>query len=284
VINGAAADLETAGHGSAKCEVALSGASVTPGDYIRPVLGLPPHVTACLFDLDGVLTQTALVHNAAWKQTFDAFLQTWSQQHDQKFVPFDSGSDYQKYVDGRPRADGVRTFLASRGITLPEGTPDDGPDEQTVNGVGNRKNELVLQKIKEGSVQVYDGSVAYLNAAVAAGLRRAVVSASANCKDVLAAAGLTDLIEVRVDGVTAREQHLAGKPAPDSFLYAAQQLGVAPENCAVYEDAQAGVAAGRAGKFGIVIGVDREGPDQAAALRENGADIVVQDLSELLTR
>jgi beta-phosphoglucomutase family hydrolase len=239
-------------------------------------------VTACLFDLDGVLTQTALVHNAAWKQTFDTFLEAWSQQHGQEFVPFDSGDDYHRYVDGRPRADGVRTFLASRGITLPEGTPDDGPDQQTVNGIGNRKNDLVLQKIKEGAVQVYPGSVQYLKAAKDAGLRRAVVSASANCKDVLEAAGIAQLIEVRVDGVTAREENLPGKPAPDTFLYAAKLLGLPPANCAVYEDAQAGVAAGRAGGFGIVVGVDRV--DQSQALLDNGADIVVTDLSELLTR
>jgi beta-phosphoglucomutase family hydrolase len=239
-------------------------------------------VTACLFDLDGVLTQTALVHNAAWKQTFDHFLRNWSEQHGQPYVPFDSGHDYHEYVDGRQRADGVRTFLASRGITLPEGTPDDGPDDETVNGVGYRKNLLVLQKIKEGAVQVYPGSVDYLRAAKEAGLRRAVVSASANCKDVLEAAGIADLLEVRVDGVVARERHLPGKPAPDTFLYGAELLDTPPENCAVYEDALAGVAAGRAGKFGIVIGVDRVG--QADALTTNGADIVVQDLSELLTR
>jgi beta-phosphoglucomutase family hydrolase len=235
-----------------------------------------------LFDLDGVLTQTALVHNAAWKQTFDTFLQAWSAQHGHAFVPFDSGADYHRYVDGRPRADGVRTFLASRGITLPEGGPDDGPDQETVNGLGNRKNILVLQKIKEGAVQVYPGSVEYLRTAQTAGLRRAVVSASANCKDVLEAAGIAGYIEVRVDGVTAREQHLPGKPAPDTFLYAAKLLGLTAEQCAVFEDAQAGVAAGKAGGFGIVVGVDRGG--QAQALSDNGADIVVQDLSELLTR
>lgn len=256
--------------------------SLSEDDYIGPVLGLPPHVTACLFDLDGVLTQTALVHNAAWKQTFDAFLKTWSQQHGEEFVPFDSGADYQKYVDGRPRADGVRTFLASRHITLPEGSPDDGPDQETVNGIGNRKNELVLQKIKEGAVQVYDGSVDYLHAARDAGLRRAVVSASANCQDVLVAAGIADLLEARVDGIVAAEQNLPGKPAPDTFLYGAKLLDTLPENCAVFEDALAGVAAGRAGKFGIVVGVDRVG--QADALRANGADIVVQDLSDLLRR
>ena len=228
-----------------------------------------------------MLTQTALVHNAAWKQTFDSFLEPWAAQHGQEFVPFDSGADYHRYVDGRPRADGVRTFLASRGITLPEGTPDDGPDQQTVNGIGNRKNLLVLQKIKEGAVQVYEGSVRYLEAAREAGLRRAVVSASANCKDVLEAAGIAHLIEARVDGITARERNLPGKPAPDTFLHGAELLGVSPKNCAVFEDAQAGVAAGRAGGFGIVIGVDRVG--QAAALSEHGADIVVSDLSELFT-
>jgi HAD superfamily hydrolase (TIGR01509 family) len=197
-------------------------------------------------------------------------------------VPFDSGADYHDYVDGRARADGVRTFLASRGITLPEGTPDDSPDAETVNGIGNRKNQLVLQKIKEGAVQVYPGSVDYLHSAKAVGLRRAVVSASANCKEVLEAAGIADLIEARVDGITARERHLPGKPAPDTFLYAAKLLDTPPQNCAVFEDAQAGVAAGRAGGFGIVVGVDRVG--QAEALREHGADIVVQDLSDLLDR
>ncbi|MEV4277237.1 beta-phosphoglucomutase family hydrolase [Actinoplanes xinjiangensis] len=246
------------------------------------MLGLPSQVTACLFDLDGVLTQTALVHNAAWKQTFDTFLKSWADQLGQPFVPFDSAADYHRYVDGRQRADGVRTFLASRGITLPEGDPDDTPDRETVNGIGNRKNLLVLQKIKEGAVQVYPGSVEYLKAAKAAGLRRAVVSASANCKDVLEAAGIADLLEARVDGVVARELGLPGKPAPDTFLKGAELLGVDPANCAVYEDAQAGVAAGRAGGFGIVIGVDRVG--QADALREHGADIVVTDLSELLTQ
>jgi beta-phosphoglucomutase family hydrolase len=239
-------------------------------------------VTACLFDLDGVLTQTALVHNAAWKQTFDSFLETWSASHDEPFVPFDSGADYQRFVDGRPRADGVRTFLASRGITLPEGGPDDGPDQLTVNGIGNKKNLLVLQKIKEGAVQVYPGSVEYLKAARDAGLRRVVVSASANCKDVLEAAGLAHLIEERVDGVTAREQKLPGKPEPDTFLYGARLLGLPSAACAVFEDAQAGVAAGRAGNFGIVVGVDRVG--QRDALLEHGADIVVTDLSELLKR
>ena len=240
--------------------------------------GLPETITACLFDLDGVLTGTAILHSEAWKRTFDEFLRA---RDGAGFAEF-TDHDYAAFVDGRPRADGVREFLRSRGIVLPEGEPDDPVDAPTVNGVGNRKNLLVLQKIKEGAVQVYPGSVEYLKAAKDAGLRRAVVSASANCKDVLEAAGIADLMEARVDGVTAREQHLPGKPAPDTFLYAARLLDTAPENCAIFEDAQAGVAAGRAGGFGIVVGVDRVG--QAAALSANGADIVVQDLSELLTR
>jgi len=233
-----------------------------------------------LFDLDGVLTQTALVHNAAWKQTFDTFLEAWSARHDEPFVPFDSGADYQRYVDGRPRADGVRTFLASRGITLPEGSPDDGPDQLTVNGIGNKKNTLVLQKIKEGAVQVYPGSVEYLKAARAAGLRRVVVSASANAPDVLASTGLDKLVEKVVDGRVARAEKLRGKPEPDTFLAGARLLGVTPADAVVFEDAQAGVAAGRAGGFGYVVGVDRVG--QADDLRANGADVVVRDLSELL--
>jgi len=237
-------------------------------------------VTACLFDLDGVLTQTALVHNAAWKETFDAFLRDWSARHDQPFQPFDPGPDYHRYVDGRQRADGVRTFLASRGIVLPEGGPDDPPVAETVNGIGNRKNLLVLERIAAGHVQVYPGSVTYLHAVRDAGMRRAVVSASANCREVLAAAGITDLLEARVDGVTARQEGLRGKPAPDTFLAGARLLGVAPENAAVFEDALAGVEAGRAGGFGFVVGVDRVG--QAEDLIKHGADIVVRDLAELL--
>ncbi len=237
-------------------------------------------MTACLFDLDGVLTQTALVHNAAWKETFDTFLQVWAERHHEPYRPFDSGPDYHRYVDGRQRADGVRTFLASRGITLPDGTPDDGPDLETVNGLGNRKNLVVVERIKAGAVQVYPGSVDYLHAARDAGLRRAVVSASANCRDVLRAAGIEDLLEVRVDGIVARELGLPGKPAPDTFLEGARMLGVKPAECAVFEDALAGVEAGRAGDFGYVIGVDRVG--QAADLIKHGADIAVKDLTELI--
>ncbi|WP_326561282.1 beta-phosphoglucomutase family hydrolase [Micromonospora sp. NBC_01796] len=246
------------------------------------MLGLPAHVTACLFDLDGVLTQTARVHNSAWAETFDAFLRQWADAHGQPFVAYDPGPDYNRYVDGRPRADGVRTFLASRGIELPEGKPDDPPEANTVNGVGNRKNEILLRRIHTDGVQVYDGSVAYLHAAARAGLRRAVVSASANCRDVVASAGLEDLLEVRVDGVVAAQRGLRGKPHPDTFLAAAEQLGVKPDQAAVFEDALSGVEAGRGGGFGYVVGVDRVG--QATALREHGASIVVTDLAELLTR
>jgi HAD superfamily hydrolase (TIGR01509 family) len=196
------------------------------------------------------------------------------------FVPFDAASDYHRFVDGRPRYDGVRTFLASRGIELPEGTRDDPAAAATISGLGNRKNELVLELIERGGVSTYDGSVAYVRAARDAGLRRAVVSASENTPAVLAAAGIGELFEVRVDGVVARERRLSGKPAPDTFLAAAAELGVAPAEAAVFEDALAGVAAGRAGDFGYVVGVDRVG--QAAALREHGADVVVSDLAELL--
>lgn len=244
------------------------------------MLGLPDQVRACLFDLDGVLTPTAEVHRAAWEETFNQFLRARAERTGEPFVPFDPGADYHTYVDGRPRADGVRSFLASRGIVLAEGGPDDPPSADTVWGLGNRKNELLLTRLRERGVTPYPGSVAYLRAAVDAGLRRAVVSASANCKEVVAAAGLTDLLEVRVDGLTARREKLRGKPHPDTFLAAAQRLGVTPAEAAVFEDALAGVAAGRAGGFGLVIGVDRVG--QADALRRHGADIVVRDLADLL--
>ncbi|GGT36846.1 beta-phosphoglucomutase family hydrolase [Streptomyces chromofuscus] len=244
------------------------------------MLGLPDHIRACLFDLDGVLTQTAKVHAAAWKETFDAYLRQRAEQEGGPFVPFDSGEDYDAYVDGRPREDGVRTFLASRRIELPDGTPDDGPDQETVRGLGNRKNHLVLRMIRERGVEPYQGSVAFVRAARDAGLRRAVVSSSANCRDVLVAAGIEDLFEERVDGITTREQGLHGKPAPDTYLAGARLLGVEPAAAAVFEDALAGVEAGRAGNFGVVVGVDRVG--QAAELRRHGADLVVTDLAQLL--
>ncbi|MFJ4847093.1 MULTISPECIES: HAD family hydrolase [unclassified Streptomyces] len=239
--------------------------------------GLPEGIRACLFDLDGVLTKTALVHAAAWKETFDDFLR---RRDGADFRPFDKVADYDEYVDGRPRADGVRTFLASRGIELPEGTPDDPPDRDTVNGVGNRKNVILLEKIRTDGVEAYEGSVRYVHAVRAAGLRTAVVSSSANCRDVLVAVGIEDLFDVRIDGIVAAERKLPGKPRPDTFLEAARDLGVEAAAAVVYEDALAGMDAGRAGRFGYVVGVDRVG--QADALREHGADIVVQDLAELL--
>ncbi|HEY5190154.1 MAG TPA: beta-phosphoglucomutase family hydrolase [Solirubrobacteraceae bacterium] len=241
------------------------------------MLGLPDSITACLFDLDGVLTQTAKVHDKAWKQTFDTFLRA---RDGDDFTPFDEDKDYDEYVDGLPRYDGVRNFLKSRGIELPEGSPGDSPDQETVCGVGNRKNELVLELVRRDGVQAYEGSVRFVNAAREAGLRRAVVSSSVNCKDVLVAAGIEDLFEERIDGAVADEQHLKGKPHPDTFLAGAKALGVSAAESAVFEDALAGVQAGRDGNFGYVVGVDRVG--QAQALREHGASVVVQDLSELL--
>ncbi len=244
------------------------------------MLGLPDAIRACLFDLDGVLTQTAKVHAAAWKEMFDDFLRKRATSTGEPFVPFDPVEDYNKYVDGLPRYDGVRSFLASRGIELPWGDPGDPPDKETITGLGNRKNEIVLSMIRRGGVEPYPGSVRYVRAAREAGLRCAVVSSSANCREVLVAAGIDDLFEERVDGLTIEREQLKGKPAPDTFLYAARALGVEAAEAAVFEDALAGVAAGRAGRFGFVVGVDRAG--QAEALREHGADIVVNDLAELL--
>jgi beta-phosphoglucomutase family hydrolase len=244
------------------------------------VLGLPDAVTACLFDLDGVLTQTAKIHAEAWKQTFDEYLHRRADRGDEPFEEFDKVADYDEYVDGKPRYDGVRSFLQSRGIELPEGDHDDPPSKETICGIGNRKNDLVLELIKERGVEAYDGSVAFVKAARDAGLRRAVVSSSANCRDVLIAAGIEDLFEARIDGVVADEQHLRGKPAPDTFLAGARALGVEPPRAAVFEDALAGVQAGRDGHFGFVVGVDRVG--QADALRRHGASVVVSDLDELL--
>ena len=244
------------------------------------MIGLPDGVKACLFDLDGVLTDTAAVHNRAWKQTFDEFLRRRADASGEPFVEFDSGADYNDFVDGKKREDGVRSFLASRGIVLPEGTHDDPPDADTVWGVGNRKNELLLATIERDGVRVYEGSRRYLQAARDAGLRRAVVSSSANTAQVLEVTGLAEFIELRVDGVTARERSLPGKPAPDTFLAAAADLGVTAAESVVFEDALAGVQAGRAGEFGYVVGVDRVG--QSEALKAQGADVVVLDLEELL--
>jgi beta-phosphoglucomutase family hydrolase len=244
------------------------------------MLGLPAGIKACLFDLDGVLTQTAKLHAAAWKEMFDGFLSARAERLGERFVPFDVVADYDEYVDGKPRYDGVRSFLEARGIDLPPGQPTDPPGAETITGLGNRKNELVLELIRRQGVEPYEGSVRYVTAARDAGLRRAVVSSSNNCREVLVAAGIEELFEARIDGVVAEREHLQGKPAPDTFLAGARALGVQPAQAAVFEDALAGVSAGRAGHFGFVVGVDRAG--QAEALLAHGADVVVGDLAELL--
>ncbi|OBJ42507.1 hypothetical protein A5630_20560 [Mycolicibacterium mucogenicum] len=244
------------------------------------MLGLPEAVHACLFDLDGVLTDTASVHKKAWKAMFDDYLRHRAERDGEPFVPFDGHDDYLQYVDGKPRQDGVRSFLRSRGIDLPDGNPDDPPDAETVAGLGNRKNEMFQKVLHDDGIEAFSGSRRYLEAVAAAGLGVAVVSSSANTRQVLDVTGLSRFVQQRVDGVTLRDEHIAGKPAPDSFLRAAQLLGVEPAAAAVFEDALAGVAAGRNGRFGYVVGVDRA--DQAAQLRSSGADVVVRDLAELL--
>jgi len=246
------------------------------------VLDLPGSITACLFDLDGVLTQTAKLHARAWKEMFDGFLRRRAEATGEPFREFELPRDYDRHVDGLPRLDGVRRFLESRGIELPEGSPDDGPDADTVYSLGERKNELVLRLIREDGVEAYEGSVRFVEAARDQGLARAVVSSSANCKDVLVAAGIDHLFDARIDALVAKREGLAGKPAPDTFLAGARALGVEPAQAVVFEDALAGVEAGRAGDFGYVVGVDRTG--QADALRERGADVVVRDLDELMER
>ncbi len=240
------------------------------------MIGLPDEVTACLFDLDGVLTSTAALHRQAWKQTFDELLRA---REGSDFAPF-TERDYVEHVDGLPRLDGVRRFLGSRGIDLPEGSPDDDVDAATVHGVGRRKNDLVLSIIEDEGVTAFPGSLRYLDAAADAELAIAVVTSSANAGDVLESADLTRFVGALVDGVVIKRDNLRGKPAPDSFLAAAEQLGVDPANAAVFEDAQAGVTAGKAGGFGYVVGINRA--DQADELRAKGADIVVGDLSDLL--
>lgn len=238
------------------------------------MLGLPDEVHACLFDLDGVLTDTASVHRRAWKQTFDAYLA----EHDR--APF-TDEDYERYVDGKPRAAGVRDFLASRGIYLPEGEAGDPPGQATVRGIGNRKDELLERIIHRDGVAVYEGSRRYLELARDAGLARALVSSSTNAHTVLRVTGLSVLLSEVVDGHTVERRHLAGKPAPDSFLAGAELLGVAPGAAAVFEDALSGVAAGKAGRFGFVVGVNRLDAEHARDLRANGADVVVADLGQL---
>jgi Cof subfamily protein (haloacid dehalogenase superfamily)/beta-phosphoglucomutase family hydrolase len=234
-------------------------------------LGLPPLTRACLFDLDGVLTRTAKLHAAAWKRMFDEFLRHWSVQSGKAFVPFDDVHDYQLYVDGKLRIDGARSFLASRGIQLPE---------EMISQLAAAKDTILLQLLQQGHVETYEGSIRYLHAAREAGLRTAVVSSSKHCEQALVSAGIADLFDARIDGNVAAAQHLAGKPAPDTYLAAAHALGVEPAHAAVFEDALSGVEAGRAGHFGYVVGVDRVG--HGKELRRHGADAVVTDLAALL--
>ena len=230
-----------------------------------PRLGLPPGIAAALFDLDGVLTRTAVLHAAAWKQAFDPVLAAHGQ------AAFDTGADYARYVDGRPREDGVRSLLAARGLALPD---------EAVHAIAAHKDQMFGRVLRERPVETYPGSLRYLRAVRDAGLATAVVSSSKHTQDVLRAAGLAELFDARIDGVIAEQRHLAGKPAPDTYLAAAHDLAVEPVRAAVFEDALAGVAAGRAGRFGCVVGVDRAG--QADELRRHGADVVVEDLAALL--
>jgi len=235
---------------------------------------------AVLFDLDGVLTKTARLHAASWKRMFDAYLEERAGRGDARFSPFEIPTDYRRYVDGRRRSDGVRAFLASRGIDLPAGTPDSPPESETITGLAKRKDLLVKAAIERGGIEVYPGALAFVQEVRRRGLKTAVVSSSRNCDAVLAAVGIADLFDRRVDGEVAASLGLPGKPAPDTFLYAAALLRAAPERCAVVEDALVGVQAGRAGGFGLIIGLDHEA--QAAALAAHGADLVVRDLAELL--
>ena len=238
------------------------------------------HFDAVLFDLDGVVTDTAKVHAACWKQAFDEFLKRRAAKNKEAFQPFDAKSDYQDYVDGKPRYDGVRSFLESRSIELPPGDPQDPPDRETVCGLGNRKDELFSQALESTGVEVFPGTVAWLRQLRQAGMKTAIVSSSKHCQPVIKAVGVADLFDARVDGNVTADLNLKGKPAPDTYLKAAEMLGVPPRRAVVVEDALAGVESGRNGGFGLVIGVDRKG--DAQALRDHGADLVVRDLQELV--
>lgn len=245
------------------------------------MFGLPSNVSACLFDLDGVLTPTAEVHAKAWKTVFDSYLEDGSRHTGTPFTPF-GVEDYERYVDGKPRSDGARAFLESRGIRLPEGSPGDRPGSATVHALANAKNDAFERLLREEGVAAYEGSKRYVHAVRDGGMRAGVVSSSRHCRAVLAAAGIAGLFDTIVDGVTVRQMKLAGKPAPDTYLAAARELGSDAGQAAVFEDALAGVEAGRAGTFGCVVGVDRIG--QSAELLRHGADVVVKDLAELLVQ
>lgn len=250
--------------------------------FAQQNLKLPENIRACLFDMDGVLTQTAKVHSEAWKAMFDAFLKQRAEQDGSPFVPFNITTDYVKYVDGRLRQDGVRTFLQSRGIEIPEGNTDDDASVESIYGLGNRKNNQVVQLIQTEGVETFADAIAFLHAVRSAGIKTAVVSASKNTPEVLRVTNLTDQFDFVMHGGIAAEMHLPGKPAPDTFLAAAEALGEPAANCAVLEDAISGVQAGKAGSFGYVIGVDRV--NHGEELKANGADIVLRNLEELVTQ
>jgi beta-phosphoglucomutase family hydrolase len=244
----------------------------------KPVIGRDRY-DAVLLDLDGVITDTANIHAACWKQMFDEYLRKLATRQGETFRPFDAATDYRLHVDGKPRFDGVRDFLASRGIQLPEGRPDDPPETETVGGLGNRKNDLVNKIIEDKGVEPYEGTVKLLRQLRHQEFKIAVVTSSQNCVAVLTAAKLDAFFDIRVDGNTILSEHLAGKPAPDTFLRAAKLLNVDPSRAVVIEDALSGVEAGSSGQFGLVIGVARKG--NAEELRRHGAHLVVHDLAEL---
>jgi beta-phosphoglucomutase family hydrolase len=235
---------------------------------------------AVLLDMDGVVTDTASIHAACWKLMFDEYLQKWARDHGQPFRPFEIATDYKLYVDGKTRYRGVADFLNSRGIALPEGSPNDHPTTETVCGLGNRKNQLVNERLASG-VEAFPGSVSFLKYLRKLGIKTAIVTSSQNCETVLRAANISDLFDARVDGNVIARHGLAGKPAPDSFLKAAEMLGVTPNAAVVIEDAISGVQAGAKGGFGLVIGVARKG--NAEELKANGAHMVINDLAELLS-
>lgn len=239
---------------------------------------------ALLFDLDGVVTKTAKVHAAAWKRLFDDYLSRRARDSGKPVTPFDAVADYQRYVDGKPRQEGAESFLRSRGIELPMGQPDDGPDVETVNGLANRKDHYFTEALEQHGVDVFDGTIRFIREARARGMRTAIVSSSRNCAKVVAKAGLTSLFDARVDGIDLRDQHLKGKPAPDTYVEAGRRVGTAPDRAAIFEDAIAGVEAGHAGGFRVVVGIGQG--DHGAALRAHGATLVVADLGavELLGR
>lgn len=236
------------------------------------------HIRALIFDLDGVITQTATVHASAWKKMFDAYLLQRGKQDGKTYQPLNISTDYPKYIDGIPRYDGVRNFLRSRNITLPEGTPEDAPGTETVAGLGNRKNTYFQKVLQEEGIEAFPDAVEFIRKQHQSGRRTAIISASKNCRAVLKAANLEHLFEVRIDGEVSVRLHLKGKPAPDIFLEAARQLDVKPDEAAIFEDARAGVAAGKAGRFALVVGVNRTEEKETEALLQNGADLVVTKL------